>query len=119
MDSVALGIYQEPIRKYLLGSSAFPSDVVVLVTACTDRESQGIAYAPTPRLGTPNTAIAFLTCGIHFTVFLGPTNPASIREMCCFSSSRKMVFMRDIRHTSLHAYSKLAATSKEVGVMSA
>jgi hypothetical protein len=114
-----LGTYQEPIRKYLIGESSFPADVTVLVTACTDRESQNSAYDPTPVLVTPNTAVAFLACGIHFTVFLGATFPPAIRNMCCFSSRQQLVFSRNIKHTTLHAYSVLAATTKAVGVMSA
>ena len=117
--SISLRQFQEPVRRYLLGESEFPPGVAVLVTACTDRESQNVAYDPTPVRGIPNRAVAFLACGIHFTMFLGPTVPASIGEMCCFSSRRRLVFSRDIKHTTFHAYSALAATSKEVGKMSA
>jgi hypothetical protein len=115
--SAELGSYQEPIRKYLDGESSFPADVTVLVTACTDRESQNIAYNPTRVLGTPNTAVAFLACGIHFIVFLGAPFPPAIRDMCCFSSPKQLVFSRNVKQNSLHAYSVLAATSKAVGVM--
>jgi hypothetical protein len=119
IHSANLGAYQEPIRKYLIGKGPFPKDVTVLVTACTDSESQNSAYEPTSVLGTPNTAVAFLACGIHFTIFFGATFPPAIRNMCCFSSRQQLVFSRNIKHTTLHAYSVLAATTKEVGVMSA
>lgn len=119
IHSVNLGAYQEPIRKYLVGEGPFPAGITTLVTACTDRESQNVAYYPTPTLGTPNTAVAFLVCGIHFTVFLGPTFPPTIRQMCCFSSSKQLVFSRNIKNTTLHAYAVLATTTKAVGIMSA
>jgi hypothetical protein len=115
--AVNLGAHQEPIRKYLLGKAGFPVDVRVLVTACTDTHSQNVFYTPTPQLGTPNTAIAFLICGIHFSVFLGPTQPAATQELCCFSSSRQLVFSRDIRMTTLRAYAALAATTREIGAL--
>jgi hypothetical protein len=119
IHSANLGVFQDPIRKYLNGENPFPTDVTVLVTACTDRVSQNVAHYPTPVQGTPNTAIAFLACGIHFTVFLGATFPPIIRSLCCFSSCQRLVFSRNIEPTTLRAYSVLAATTKEVGVMSA
>jgi hypothetical protein len=115
--SAQLGSYQEPIRKYLFGTGPFPPDVTVIVTAATDARSQNIAYEPTPVLGTPNTGDAFLTCGIHFLLYLGKTNPPSLREACCFSSSRQMVFSRDLGERSQHGYNVLAATARTVGVL--
>lgn len=116
-DPVNLGAFQEPIRKYLLGETGFPADVRVVVTACTDWVSQSVWYTPTHRRGTPNAAIVFLICGIHFMVFLGKTNPPEIEQLCCFSSPMQPVFARDIEMTTLRAYATLAATSKAVGVL--
>lgn len=119
VDSVSLEPYQERISEYLLGQREFPPGIAVLVSACTDYGSQYVAYHPTPVRGIDNRAVAFLACGIHFLVFLGPTSPCSIGELCCFSSRRQFVFSRDIKHTTFQAYSALAATAKDVGLLSA
>lgn len=118
VHSANLDVYQEPIRKYLLEESPFPANVTVLVTAATDVRSQNSAYEPTPVLGVPNTGFAFLTCGIHFLVFLGKTYPTALLDMCCFSSARQLIFSRDIDERTQHAYSVLAATTREVGILS-
>jgi hypothetical protein len=114
--SVELGEYQEPIRRYLMGEDAFP-DVSVIVNVCTDWHSQGMVYAPTPRLNVPGRAVAFLMCGLHFQVFLGASHTPDVRELCCVSSSRKPIFSRDIRDNSVHSYAVLMATAKTVGAL--
>jgi len=45
--SVDLGIYEEPIRRFLVGETSFPSDAVVVATACTDWVSQETVFPPT------------------------------------------------------------------------
>jgi hypothetical protein len=116
LASIDLGVYQEPIRRYLLGEGSFPSDVAVVVNVCTDFQSQGIAYYPTRRRGIQATAFAFLACGIHFTAYLGPTVPP-VQRLCCFSSPQKLIFSRDIGQIISHVYSNLASTSRAVGLM--
>lgn len=108
--------YQEPIRKWLIGETAFPPDAAVIVNVCTDYESQGIAYYPTRRLGIQATAFAFLVCGIHFTVYLGPTIPP-VRQLCCFSSEKRLIFSRNIKQMTHHAFAKLASTTRPVGAL--
>jgi hypothetical protein len=43
--TVDLGLHQETLRKYLHGEAPFP-DGVVIVTLCTDFESQGFFFLP-------------------------------------------------------------------------
>jgi len=113
---INLGPCQETIRQHLLGRAPFPSQVAVVVNVCTDFESQVIAYYPTPRLGIPGMAYAFLACGIHFTVFTEATDP-SVRRVCCVGSAEKLIFSRNIKALTYRAYGKLAATSRPVGAL--
>ncbi len=114
---IEVGAYQERLRRYLLGVDSFPSEVAVIVTACTDHESQNMAYEPTPATNTLNRSSSFqvfglLTCGIHFFVVLGKAYPESMMNLCCFSSKRKLIFMREItQHTRL-GVNRLAATTR-------
>jgi hypothetical protein len=109
--SVNLGSYEDPIRKFLLGETALPSDVIVVATACTDWLSQGSFYTPCAVRGSPYTAYAFLARGISFTVLVGSDLPASMRELCCVASTRKPVFAADHKAKSVHSFLHLYRTA--------
>jgi hypothetical protein len=50
-------------------------------------------------------------------IYMGATYPPKLRDLCCFSSAKQIVFSGNIGDRSLHAYSVLAATTREVGVV--
>jgi hypothetical protein len=102
--SVDLGTYEDPIRRFLLGETTLPSNMIVVATACTDWLSQGSFYTPCAVRGNPFTAYAFLARGISFTVLVGSDLPTSMQELCCVTSSRKPVFAADHRAKSVHSF---------------
>lgn len=115
--SIDINEFEQPIAKFLLENSDFPADVAVIVTVCSDRESQLMAFKPTGatvRVPTPGSSLAvgFLACGIHFWVLLGPPAHPHLRNLCCFSSKRQLIFMRDIGSHSTTARDRLAATTR-------
>jgi hypothetical protein len=73
---LVLGAQEEPIRKYLLGETGFPSDVALLTTVCTDPYSVNVFYMPAPAaFPIPITAFAMLTLGVQFLFFTGKAAP--------------------------------------------
>jgi hypothetical protein len=68
---VALGPYEEAVRRYLVGQTGFPADTVVHVTVCTDFGSQGSFYVPCGVPENPYTTYALLTQGLYFRVLMG------------------------------------------------
>ena len=86
---------EEPIRKYLLGTAGFPSEVVVVVTACTDPLSIQSFSVPSQVIGHPGTCFAILTLGIYFRVLIGSGITPESREICCAMSKMRPIFQRD------------------------
>ncbi len=109
--SVNLGSYEDRIRRFLLGETKLPNDIIVVATACTDWLSQGSFYTPCAVRGNPYTAYAFLARGISFTVLVGSDLPASMRELCCVASTRKPIFAADHKAKSVHSFLHLYRTA--------
>jgi hypothetical protein len=109
--SINLGVHQEPIRRFLLGESEFPTHVVVVVTACTDWVSQSTVFPPSAVPENPLTIFSSLVRGIGFRVLVGKNLPPEIRETCCFASRKKVIFVANNEHKSAHAWSHLFSTA--------
>jgi hypothetical protein len=113
-DSVNLGLWQEPIRKFLLGGP-FPTDLTVLTTACTDQFSQNAMYAPTSLLGSPTPGVSYLACGIHFLILMGTPDPPAVKDLCSYKTER--IFSRDAGARTVHAYGHLHSTARMKGLL--
>jgi len=109
--SIELGAHQEPIRRFLLGESEFPTHVVVVVTACTDWVSQSTVFPPSAVPENPLTVFSSLVRGIGFRVLVGNNLPPEIRETCCFASPKKLIFVANNEDKSAHAWSHLFSTA--------
>jgi hypothetical protein len=110
--SIGLGVYEESIRKFLLGETAFPLDVVVIVTVCTDSISQESFFVPCPVPENPFTAYAFLARGISFRVLIGRNLPSGIRELCCVTGSKTLIFAASCANKSIHSFAHLMTNNK-------
>jgi hypothetical protein len=108
----SLGAFEEPIRRYLLGEAGFPADVIVSVTACTDRGSQGSFYTPCEIRGHAITGFGMLARGIHFRMFVGPAIPEQMRRACCFTSPNQAILRGSCHRMSVHAFAHLHETSR-------
>jgi hypothetical protein len=94
-SSIDLRKYQEPIRRYLLGETGFPDGVYVVVTACVDRGSQGMNYAPSEAVGPPYPMYSLLVRGIWFHVIMTDTPPLGMNDLCCVRSVQKVLYKAD------------------------
>jgi len=103
--SVALGVYEEPIRQYLVGETSFPEDAYVIVTACIDLGSQCMILAPweIPVDGGVYRQFEILTRGLWFRIVLGKEVPAGLSNLCTVHSSKQIMFTMDCTTEILHA----------------
>ena len=106
-----LGAVEEPIRKYLLGTAGFPSEVVVVATACTDSLSIQSFFIPSRVIGYPGTCFAVLALGIYFRVLIGSDIPPEIREICCAMSKARPIFQRECGQKTSGALAQIIANS--------
>jgi hypothetical protein len=112
VTNVTLAAHEEPVRQYLLGKTVFPADTVVHVTVCTDFASQGSFHVPCRVSESPYTAFALLTQGIYFMVLMGEKLPLDVRQLCCVTGSRKLIFMASCEDKTLQAFARLYATAR-------
>jgi hypothetical protein len=86
-----LGVYEEPIRKFLMGEKPFPLEAVVVVTVCTDPLSQEHWMHPMFGMEEGCMTFPFLALGVIFRVWLGISIPERIRRICCCSSPENVI----------------------------
>ncbi len=109
--TVDLGPLQESLRKFLLDQTAFPGDGVVIVTLCTDFESQGCCFPPCAIRDGIVQGYALLMLGVYFRFFFGPNVPSDFRRYCCVHSPRQRII--DHSKPSQRSYGHLFRTAKE------
>lgn len=102
-STVNLGKYQEPIRRWVAGETGFPDGVYVITTACTDRGSPGMCFAPSKVAGSWFPMYSILVRGIWFHVITTDETPAGLNDLCCVRSSEKALFKEDCLERFLEA----------------
>ena len=109
----SLGDFQEPVRKYLLGETAFPGGIAIILWVCTDYGSRFMTFAPyrNRRSGLPTYSL--LTRGLWFHAVMSNTMPPSLLERCCVNSEKRVMFRRNCERESRHANEQLMATAVE------
>jgi hypothetical protein len=104
---------EEAIRKYLLGETALPGNIGVMVNVCTDLASQALVLTPTSRAFPPSGLIyKLLVRGIDFWVLLSSSPNIQFVEMCCVRSPAKKIFLRDCSQLTLNAVKHFYEGSK-------
>ncbi len=107
-----LGEAEEPIRRYLLSETGFPSEVAVIVDICTDRTTREILLQPFPSDGQYGRAFEMVFLGVHFFIVVGPGMNPVVRDMCCVTSKVNRLFVRDCFKRSQAHYFAMAPASK-------
>jgi hypothetical protein len=80
-----LGVFQENMRKYLLGEISFPSDMAVIVAVCSDLESRKRFFHPSGFVEANCINFRFLARGVFFRVMMGYAMSPYLREWSCTS----------------------------------
>lgn len=102
-SSVDLGKYQEPIRRYLNGEAGFPGGGYVITTACTDKGSQGMTFAPSLVAQSRYPMYSILVRGVWFHIITTDRDAAGLSELCCVRSTKKVLFKEDCTQRFLEA----------------
>ena len=92
----AIGDFEPPIRKYLLGG-AFPPDTSVIVIVCTDGQARRVWNTPTILIEANCLNFRFLARGVFFRVMMGYQMSEEFRNMSCHSP-RKCLFYGSMEH---------------------
>jgi len=106
--SIDLGPWLDPIGRFLEGA-AWPGGLSLMVTAAEDTFSKGYSFYPGRTVGllAPMLSYGFLTCGIHFALFLANPVPFPYALFCCTSAPRRPIFMRNMHDQTVHAAGRL------------
>lgn len=110
---IILNAFEEPIRKYLLGTAGFPADVVVIATVCTDLLSIRGFYIPSQVSEIPGICFAMLMLGVNFRVFIGRDMPPKRRDICCVNSAARLIFRRDCSQKTVEAFDQITISSEQ------
>jgi hypothetical protein len=98
--------HTETMRRYLLGETAFPDAVVVVVTACLDLASQYLTFSPTSTHdGDERFQMSFL--GVYLRVILGVAADDPLRTICCIHSREKRVHVENCMSYSLESFGSI------------
>jgi hypothetical protein len=110
--SVDLEVFEEPIRKYLLGKSDVPEGVCVLVGACEDKGSRGMVFAPSLVNGSHHRMFSILVRGIWFHIVTDMHALPGTATVCCVKSDLKVLHMEDCNERFLHAGRHIHKTAR-------
>jgi hypothetical protein len=109
--SIQLGIFREPIRKFLRGGP-FPEHVYVLAGVCEDRGSRGTVYAPSLMAETKVKMFSFLIRGLWFHVIADAKADPSLSALCCYRSDKKVLHLENCHRRFVEAGSFLNKTAR-------
>jgi hypothetical protein len=99
--TIDLGPYSEVLRKFLLGETAFPENVVLHVIVCTDSMTQDIFYMPGLVRKQEERTYSFQARGLNFFMTVGKRIPEQLRELCCISGPRRFILTRSCEGKSI------------------
>jgi hypothetical protein len=105
--SIDLRGYKDEIRNYLLGLTALPRSVAVIVAASEDQASRGVVFPPGRFRGQPYTHFSMVTRGIWFDIVLGEEAAERHKHLCCVRSDRNVIQRANCEQRLLHAGRRL------------
>ena len=106
--NVNLGAHQEPVRKYLLGEAALPSNLTLLLVVCTDVLAQNTFYLPS--LGSTELVLTytFQARGMNFFLNIGLDMPPMLRALCLITGDNGWIIARSCEEKVLEGASRLS-----------
>lgn len=105
--------FEEPIRRYLHGESAFPAGMVMRVSVCTDVVSQGMFFSPVGWVDGPNAGYEMTTFGVRYTMVPRVEgNAQNFWNSCCVNTKNKVLFLEDGSATTYRHYDGLRRAAR-------
>jgi|SRR5579862_3038457 len=99
--------YNEIFRKYLLGHSDFPENVVLLIIACTDILSNDSFYVPSLGRKGADRTYSFMARGLNFLMIIGKSIDPPIRNLCAVTGPKQFIISRSCETKVLEAFQRL------------
>ena len=91
--SVHLCAYEEPIRQFLLGTSALPDDIAIWVLVCPNGSVLNAALMPWDNPLPECSRYCFYLSGLYFVLHLAYKLPQSYRATCAYHSPDKIIWV--------------------------
>jgi hypothetical protein len=116
---IQLGPYEAPIRRYLLGETNFPKDVVLLVSVAHSTEEMKNKFVTSPwcfKREGGHHQFKLIVPGITFQMCVGKIMQPGLRNMCTARSPEGFIYMSS-RTDDINVQGNLAMlkTAKRVG----
>lgn len=90
------GKHEESIRRYLLGETGFPPDLIVRIVVTIDLASRmGVIFPWHSHIHSRLNVFTFVVRGLWFEVAVGDEFPAGLQRTCCVRSPEGIVFLAD------------------------
>jgi hypothetical protein len=93
--AISLGPYEEPIRTWLRGETAFPQNVTLNVILSHPTKAQIIMNPPYETTVTPCHTYLFHVPGVLFGLSVGKQLPAAEKALCFYSTPEHFVVISD------------------------
>lgn len=93
--AISLGPYEDPIRTWLRGETAFPQNVALNVILSHPAKAQIIMNPPYEKTVTPCHAYLFHVPGVLFRLSVGKQLPIAEKTLCFYSTPEHFVVMSD------------------------
>jgi hypothetical protein len=110
IETIALGDYEEPIRKFLAEGSPWHANVAVLVSVWPYPNPPLLLHTPVATIKYGFTSFMFSIPGLTFTLAAGAGIPANLRRICSYSSPERFLFS----NTDQAAYAMASYAAKIV-----
>jgi hypothetical protein len=108
---IALGPYDEDLRKYLLGQAGFPKDAALMFIVCTDNLSQNTFYVPNKGHADQET-YTFQTRGLNVFLMLGQQLSDPMRTLCSVTGADRWILTRSCHDKVWEGITRLTAGRK-------
>ena len=110
--TINLGPHQEALRQYLHGETGFPAGAVI-VTLCTDFNSQACFFTPTAIRAGAVAVYSVNLLGVYYRFFFEPAVPPDFYRYSCAHTERKRIIIADQSQQSMRSYAHLLKTASE------
>lgn len=99
-QEVDVGVFQENMRRYLLGEMSLPANMAVIVIVCSDLASRERSFHPAGFFEANCVNFRFLARGVTFRVMMGDNIGPDLRQSSC-TSSLKCIWYADCEKRTL------------------
>lgn len=96
-------LYNEALRRYLLGETPVPPQANLSVSICTDLMSQKIMNPPTAHIPNGMRSFGFFACGLDFDFCISKTAPSWAKHLSILRKPDQMIVSYDAaKHQRWH-----------------